>query len=351
MAALAVVFYHATLCLDFPHAGFIENLCGRTPVLFFFILSGFVLGKSLQRETKINARSYGAFVIRRFFRLYPALLAALVFSAVAAKFTALPAEISQPTEWCVEITRAMVSVDSMRDYLREALLQTRHLDVVVWSLYVEFICSFFLPLAHKVTEWRPGWQIYILLFLFVLAQALIWWRPEANNLDDLPLQFMVMFYLGYMISRIRNFPEIVRAISPPHYVAVLWAIAFIIVLRNSFGDSIATIFLGGFFVLLVPNVFLGVREALAFPFSRVLGKCSYSLYLLHLPVLFLVRTFLQSKFPGVFSHGVIPAGLISFAVTSAVVIPLSILSEKWIEKPFDRVGHRISGLIHQRAAR
>lgn len=76
-AALAVALSHTLTAFSHtPFPLYVERLLGRTPVLFF-ILSGFVLSRSLGNEGKLSKREVAAFLVRRFFRLYPVLLISL----------------------------------------------------------------------------------------------------------------------------------------------------------------------------------------------------------------------------------------------------------------------------------
>src|SRR4051794_32902214 len=96
IAALYVAFWHV-LGLTIPfnyHASilsadslrdltlrFIATLInGQTAVVVFFVISGFVIGRSLDRKDSVlpAAQSYAVFMLRRALRLYPAHIVALL---------------------------------------------------------------------------------------------------------------------------------------------------------------------------------------------------------------------------------------------------------------------------------
>jgi peptidoglycan/LPS O-acetylase OafA/YrhL len=67
----------------------------------------------------------------------------------------------------------------------------------------------------------------------------------------------------------------------------------------------------------------------------VLGAMSYSIYLLHFPILETTNAWLVGKFPPMLVMA------IQFSVVLPVIIGLSWLSYKYIELPFMRMGKRI----------
>ena len=68
---------------------------GQTAVVIFFILSGAVLFESLQREKGSISSVVGNFLIRRFFRIYPALVVCLLTCWVAFYFLTTPRTVEQ----------------------------------------------------------------------------------------------------------------------------------------------------------------------------------------------------------------------------------------------------------------
>jgi uncharacterized membrane protein len=71
IAAMLVAFYHSLRPFsEIPRdTGIIAVLNGHTAVLFFFILSGFVLSGSLNSRGEMNLKSLLGYWVRRFFSL------------------------------------------------------------------------------------------------------------------------------------------------------------------------------------------------------------------------------------------------------------------------------------------
>jgi peptidoglycan/LPS O-acetylase OafA/YrhL len=93
-----------------------------------------------------------------------------------------------------------------------------------------------------------------------------------------------------------------------------------------------------------------MRDGLVFRFLtlsivRFLGQISYSLYLLHLPVVFLAHGLIQRYEPDWFSSsfGVV----VSTIATLAVTIPLATILYYFIERPFVRAGRDIARLMRE----
>ena len=74
--------------------------------------------------------------------------------------------------------------------------------------------------------------------------------------------------------------------------------------------------------------------------TAYLGKVSYSLYLLHPTVIYLLTPMYRRIYDGTDQLSL--ALLASLAVTMAIVLPLSSLAYRFIEKPGIQLGRRIA---------
>jgi peptidoglycan/LPS O-acetylase OafA/YrhL len=98
---------------------------GRAAVQLFFILSGYLMGVNFDTRERLLLTTYVAFLIRRFFRLVPAIWAAVVVSV------ALQYLIAGKTF-------------SPREIVRFALLLDLSFDGVLWSLVYEIAVCYFI---------------------------------------------------------------------------------------------------------------------------------------------------------------------------------------------------------------
>jgi peptidoglycan/LPS O-acetylase OafA/YrhL len=169
IAALTVVLSHAARNLPDPNELLVRVLSitpirpvidGRPAVLFFFVLSGFVLSRALLVD---QPPGYVIFALRRLLRLCLPAAAALLLSAALYVGCYPRQPWLDPAAW---LSGAWTQVPSLRGVLRQALLIGSdgdfYLDPVLWSLVHELRFSLVLPL--------------------VIAAALRWDRRGGNLL-------------------------------------------------------------------------------------------------------------------------------------------------------------------------
>jgi peptidoglycan/LPS O-acetylase OafA/YrhL len=177
---------------------------------------------------------------------------------------------------------------------------------------------------------------------------------------DLPLdlQFLPCFHLGLLILKVRDeWPKVFNSwigsglfllgvagcFSSPIIMvgsgaARTWSIYDI---REWMGLELVSCFL-------LLGYVTSVHGGLVFRFLtantvRFLGRISYSLYLLHLPIVFVAHGLIQRYEPDWFSSsfGVV----VSTIVTLVVTIPLATVLYYFVERPFVRAGRDIARLI------
>ena len=144
-------------------------LGGWLPVDGFFVLSGFLLGGALMGEWERNGRiHYGRFVLRRFFRLYPALFVVIV------TMTAFMLAVDH-LSW----TEVWPSIAGSGLYVFNLLYSTHRPQVYLaghlWSLSVEFQFYLLLPLLvgglYRVRASRPVWLLTVALIAIASAAS------------------------------------------------------------------------------------------------------------------------------------------------------------------------------------
>jgi len=334
IAAMMVALCHSlNMFLWIPHAGYLEMLTGRSPVILFFLLSGFVLCRSLIRSDSFSLSALTAFYLRRFFRLYPAVLGALVFGAFAAMLYTLPSASGPATPLLHKLFLDAKTVTGAAGYLKQALLAEISLDRPLWSIRTEFVGSLVLPLFVWILMKKPRLAMPLGL---VLA---LFFSPSESHL----YLILFPFYLGCLIclaeSRLRELST-----KGTKWLLFLGTILWLSYLRGGFHDlSTGSIILGGLMAVLVPCHWERLRYFLHARPLVFLGRISFSFYLLHRPVSMLVWSALERYLPGMLSHSspLLPAGLV-FLATISMTIPLSALMEYMVERPFNAVGHGLS---------
>ncbi len=318
IAAFGVVLSHFILAyderyVDDPRAfggasvGEVISEIGAYGVNLFFLISGFVVLVSARR-----AKRPSDFVISRFSRLYPPYWVALVLAVVLAWVASIP---HVPLDW-----KTIVANLSM---VQRWFLQS-NVDGVYWTLAVEMQFYVLLLILLLITKCRIGDRLIcgvsaLWLSVSVIAAAVAF--PHAHGLDPqhvaTPYKILVsvtlaeygpLFCAGMLLFISRERGRIV----PLAYVAGAAA-----VLNTGLIASwpkaawIAGIVLCFFVVALRRQT-----RTLLLPPLQWLGKVSYSLYLTHTFVGFIV-IHLTWPFIGR-DTAILAAILVSFAVAWAV---------------------------------
>ena len=333
IAALMVALSHSlNMFCGIPHASYMTALTGNSPVLFFFLLSGFVLCRSLCRNRDFSFRALSAYYLRRLFRLYPAVVGALVFGAIAAIFYTTPASWSPASSLLRMLFQDAMGVTGAGGYLKQALLLEIGLDHPLWTIRTEFVGSLVLPFIVWILIKQPGlgMQLGILMAVFFAT-------PKHGSLILFP------FYLGCLIC-IAEKELHSLSINFTKWLLFLGMILWLSSMRGGCNDLASrSIILGGLLAVLVPCHWGGLRKFLTSEPLLFLGKISFSFYLLHRPVSMLVWGGFEKNVPGLLCHfPAILAAVSVFLLTVALAIPLAMLMERLVERPFNTLGHRLS---------
>jgi len=328
-AAIAVVIFHAVLGLDpalVPRvlranftelSGWYEFLAkivleassGETAVCIFFVLSGAVLFDSLKRTKKPPHRLVVDFVVRRFFRIYPGLIVCLIFSAAA-----------------LAAVGTSVTPDA---FLKNALLYEFGVNGVTWTLNIEMVAIPFL--LTSFFAYRLGGERSLLAVAVIIYAAL---RAPWPHPPTLMFKFYwIYFALGMLITT--SYGRRLAERLPN----AAWVPALLIgVIAKSVPQQLAI-------ALLVLVLYYGrggsLERVLRRPFSRFLGRISYSFYLFNVVLLSIAGHFL-APIPLASSHPV-EIGLLAAFVVIPLTFPIAFLSVKLIEVPGTRLAQYLLG--------
>jgi peptidoglycan/LPS O-acetylase OafA/YrhL len=306
--ACTIMFFHLGLnglVLRLTH-GLLPGGLWTLSVDFFFILSGFVLYRSFER-TRPGLKAY---FVKRVLRLAPMLwigtlvMLALRHGAFDALQVAKNLTMLQPLDSILHPSRPWIHGVSI--------------DPPAWSIPFEmFLPALILPLLPRL--WRmtrtPVLALTVLLALGV-ALCAVW---LAHGFDVQIARGACGLGLGFVLGRL----WVIEAptISRPALVLALFAGTIAIMAL-----SLRLPWLAALFPLsAIGCIMLGAQTRTflsSMPFQAI-GRWSYSIYLLHFPVLTLVGLMVGNV-----------AG--SFALKALVVIvtiALSALTYRYVEKP------------------
>ena len=339
VAALAVVFGHSIGCFKGGKYGeLIYSITAHSAVVFFFLLSGFVLSRSLERNNALSTVGIIGYGIRRLFRLYPMVLVTLLLGALVVLIIEVPLASSSSSEWFREQIIHAKSVKTFSDYFNEILMRCQFLNPPLWTIRAEFQCSIALPFLIIIQ--KKGKAYGIMLGICLAVYLLLDKGAHKSS-------FLLAFYLGHLVnvfssnlgSITSNFTKFLLLILLPTWMMVAsdWLMD--------------TLILSLIFALLVPCHWVGLKKILERPSLKFLGKTSFSLYAIHMPMLFLVwnwsMRFIEEIFPA------IPVGISEifiFVLTVSVTLPLAAITERFVERPWNDWGHLLSNCYTQKFA-
>jgi peptidoglycan/LPS O-acetylase OafA/YrhL len=334
LAALAVSVQHVFLLTG--SAGAVLAVVALTPlnalidgtraVLFFFVLSGFVLAVPFFR----GGVSPTGFVAKRAARIYPAYWFALIVSIGIYSLSANP----HVTLYSAANFASLVTDYTAQDY-----------NVVFWSLVQEMRLSILFPLLILPVVRLP-WQ-WVLAGSMPLVVAGFFGEelPGGPIVGSFATVFYAFFFvIGALAAKhIHRLVAVVRGMSPRR--AALWLGAAVIVYGAMPIDGIAVpvekaiVGVACVGIMLLALGWPGLSRFLLFPALQFVGRISYSYYLLHLPVSKLVPYLLHDQIP---------------VITPVVIIAGSLLlawmAYSWIELPSIRLGHYLYQQISARMA-
>ena len=314
LAAVSVVLYHVA-----PQ--FIEtNVTGMAPVVMFFVLSGFVLARSLQNDPNPLR-----FFRHRVFRLLPAAAATVLLLTVLHYTFGF-------------YVGYLTSFDPLNVLLNVLLIRS-DINGVMWSMTVECF-------ATPLILWS-GWmcrrgQIAPLRVLVVVLFALSFVGPYAHLLGGFTnLAPLYAFVIGVLLHH--RGPSLVARLTP-HTGAILTLAAFALFLvcalrkQNPIVIMLECSGASALIMIIAFSDWIRPFRVLDASIVRFYGRISYSFYLLHpvgLAVAF--RIFDTNSLP--VGAGIAATGLIAVAVTTAMAWP----SWRLIERPLVALGRRFDG--------
>jgi len=288
--AMWVVSFHS--CEEFRNISFIFQIInkGYAAVGGFFLLSGLILAYNYDK--KFNLVDYFQ---NRFARIYP-----LYFLSLLIAFP-LFAYFQYKTQTNYLSTIAEVSLSSvfmLQSWNTSWLL---HLNAPTWSLSVEAFLYLLFPLSivllRRINKTSLiVFQILCFCFiLFLLARVLSLFANFYYNFnltfpsETIPIAYITLFLIGIATGLLlkRNILVFIRLKSYKVAMASIIVVAMILVLllnTNLFNGYSLNFGILSPFYLIIFIILSNNNDLLSSKILLRLGKISYAIYLLHLPV-------------------------------------------------------------------
>lgn len=300
---------------------------GGAAVTLFFLLSGLVLGQSFSR-IKMNFRGLTSFIVKRIIRLYPVYLFVVAITAIYMKFGFVYQTFPYSSSW---FNWWMNFQMTLKELLFNIFFIHAYIGGVTWTLRVILIVSFIFPTFYLINKKTSWWLDILISFLLVyLSFTLL----NIEGFRD--LRYLYMFYLGLMIPK---FKALFSTISN-RLVSIILPFGLILLLgfryltneyQGGVVESLVSFFLIGVAAYGDKVFVLGFLNRKVFQFF---GKISYSLYLIHFSVLYILSRTMFQNLPNLpYANQYLIIHLSLFLLSVIIATGVSFLVYKYIELP------------------
>jgi peptidoglycan/LPS O-acetylase OafA/YrhL len=345
LASITVLLNHLylvlpTLPLLFRYSPLKAIVNGNAAVIMFFVLSGFVLFLPFMRGA---AGTYRTFVIKRILRIYIPYFVSIVLAVLMALMLA---KGSLPG---IDAWQSGISLKLLIEHLSLVFItDTKAFNNVVWSLVHEMRISIYFPLIALCVlrlNWKANLYICLLLSIPSILKDLFSLGYGLTTMLD-TMHYTSMFIIGALLAKNmdkltalyriwnkkRKWLILSAAFLTYAYSSVIITIIFKFDLPYRFVlyDYMVTLASGTFIIYAIGSIKLSgllLKKPIIF-----LGKISYSLYLIHIIVLF--------SFMYLF-YGILPHVFI-YLLTVFVSLLLATLAWRFIENPSIALGKRLT---------
>jgi peptidoglycan/LPS O-acetylase OafA/YrhL len=324
LGALAVLVTHCFLAVPWDGTGaqlaIIKLVCavynGHAALMIFFVISGYVLGLSLDKGA-VHPDNFFRFYVRRLFRIYPAHVVATAFIAVVLSSFDHAVPLPQASKI---FDLVFAAPRSPVGGLFNSLLLRVDMNGVTWTLALEMAVSILFPVLYLTSRHRSWWvRAAMLVTLIAISEAV------GDRINQVGAAFIadqppgtlraVLFQFSYVPALLTNvalygfvfyiglvaepvFKQVVPRIERRWGSWLMWFALFLAVTAQAYtGGLTATSILietcGATFLVFggaLMRTHNGWTRTLDSAFFRRLGTISYSFYLYHFIVLFCIGT-------------------------------------------------------------
>ena len=305
IAALLVVVHHALVLLPPPLPRETMVLLGMSPlaplvvgqpiVILFFVLSGYGLHIALERPFHVFT-----YAVRRLYRLWIPLTAAVALSAGLALAFGGRGNGEGFAEWVPRVLWNRPEDSDFPLFLMHLAgtgqLSHEGLNTVIWSLALELRLSLAMPAIVWALRRAPTLALLASVILGLLAEAALLGlvpgvAPRLAFGDGL---FLIDDWTGSMLATIAVLPAFTlggwlaarrRSLTDKPLKRGCFALAALVAFLLFGLPSVTVSSLGAGLIIALATAGPALRAALSGPLARALGALSYSLYLVHFPVL------------------------------------------------------------------
>jgi len=349
LAALYVMLFHMALLpepdLALPQWARMTVLNGGMGVTLFFVVSAFSLFYTMPARLR-EPHPWGSFFVHRFFRIAPLFYLWIALSLLRDQ------QLFDRTHSLAEIALSVAFAFNLSPQGQEGFVWAS------WTIGVEMLFYALFPLYYVfATDKRRALCLALLLLvMWYAAKALaIYFVQDPNTMEMFGkwsfLKHLSVFACGGVAFH--AFFRADKSIAPDRSSGLLLIVGALYLytallngwLPDIFGD--AYYWQAVLFAMLLVGLGAAPIKLLVNAFTKYLGKVSYSLYLSHPTVIYL----LMPVYAGIQRSVHNPS--LSFAactlLTLAAVLFVSEITYRLVEEPGINLGKRLNGFIRARA--
>ena len=330
LAALSVVVFHAANSIDYfigkiPDGWFSIFKHGFLGVDFFFVLSGYII-MSNHFDDKKSIAALKIYITKRAFRIFP--IYWVVSIALLASYTLLPGLSAGPREDFSLLSSLLLLPGATPPALNVAWTLIHEL-----MFYMVFVCFFISNRLFII--FVSGWMLAIAAdtWLFGFSPQVDGFIPQIYNdtthaflayfLNPLNLEFMLGMGTAYLARRVAN-----NHVST--WIFFGGFLIFGLLLLWPFAQCCRMVFGLPFAALVLGAVWLERQNKLFLPhWLIILGDASYSIYLIHNPLVSLTSRLVKHLGFTSWEFGIL------IDVIASVIV--GVLFHLFVEKPLMRL--------------
>lgn len=312
---------------------------GDFAVIVFFTLSGYVLTRKFFETGDRNYLVRGA--IKRYPRLMIPAGVSVLFALVLMRTGAMHTQVIPDPSFAGWVQTAYTQAPSIKQALYTAAIGVPFIgngaalawNQPLWTMRIELFgslalfLSFYLFGKHKAIAVAAflAWAIYLGMSLyyapFIVGAALNWVRPSLERYHRISLALVVLGIGLGCVSFIPFFDSL-RAVLPPVQDAI-----------RMHGDSLRIWYVIGSGLLVVGVLgSIGAAEMFGGRVGAFFGRISFSMYLLHWPLIFSFGIWAVTVFMH-FGMAYVPAAFSAYVSLMILSIILSVGYERFVDRP------------------
>jgi peptidoglycan/LPS O-acetylase OafA/YrhL len=332
---------------------------GEAAVVFFFVLSGFVLSHKYVSRGKegLDKFSFRGFIVSRLFRIYPMFWAALALTAFCATHFSHSYQNIPFRNWTIGWYNynfnavnffkqaTLIYVDPILGPWIGPVINHQSYIPQYWTLNVELILSILVPLLILIAVNRPRWLIFLTVILvgmfnvytylmhFVLGVLLAIYLPRITR------------YFGQKNTGFKTLLLTIGIFLYSWRYSVAAHFGRVSVLQKLLFSEISILLIVGLGVYLIIAVVLNsnrLKLVLCHPAVNLIGRVSYGIYLCHTIMLAIFTPMLIYWFnQHDVTNTIIVIG-ISFVCTVCGSIIIAYILHRVVELNFITIGKKVN---------